>query len=260
MYNVLKTNNKIDKIDFNSGDGLKFDGIDDYVTIPYNSGWALKNTDSFSLSFIVKCINPLDTNQNFLFSTENFLSGYNSGIRFAIRPSTGLILSASLRQSTSPESGVALSKLGAFDNTIVNHFVATWRNKEPISIYVNGVLLTGTSYTVNSIVSIENTEPIVTYNKITNVFNNIIMDDFKLFRKELTQLEVTKLYQTQGQLIPSTAQANLLADWRFEDKQGTILKDYSPNNYNGTLTNFSNTTLGVNNAWVNKYGNSIQQL
>ena len=42
-------------------------------------------------------------------------------------------------------------------------------------------------------------------------------------------------------------------------RSGTTWFDLSFSGYNGTLTNFANTSLGVNNAWVDQYGSGILQ-
>ena len=82
--------------------------------------------------------------------------------------------------------------------------------------------------------------------------------DIKLFNRGLTESEVKLLTIKEGQIIPSTAIANCIANWNFENKAGTILTDKSVSNYTGTLSGL-NTTLGVNNDWIDKYGNSITQ-
>ena len=83
--------------------------------------------------------------------------------------------------------------------------------------------------------------------------------DIKLFNRGLSATEVKQISLKQGQFIPASCITNCVANWTFDDKSGTILTDKSVSGYNGTLTNFSNTTLGAGNAWIDKYNNSITQ-
>ena len=61
--------------------------------------------------------------------------------------------------------------------------------------------------------------------------------DLKIFNKALTQAEVTTLYNSKNNLIPTTASANLVSNYTFNQKEGTNLLDSSGNALNGTLIN-----------------------
>ena len=92
--------------------------------------------------------------------------------------------------------------------------------------------------------------------KIYTIFSpHIEVYDLKIFNKALTQTEITELYIRKGSRIPLTAVSNVVADWRFNQKEGTILLDTQGNN--GILNNFANTNVGIGNAWVDNLGNSI---
>lgn len=81
--------------------------------------------------------------------------------------------------------------------------------------------------------------------------------DAKIFSKELTQSEVSHLYSTRGCDVPPTAISNTILNLKLEEKSGTTAVDKSGNSYNGTLTNFANTSLGSSNAHVDYLGRSI---
>ena len=132
------------------------------------------------------------------------------------------------------------------------------------NLYIDGI---DTTFTASNTLTGEinsNTEPIrIGIYGDTPAYQdqlNGTIYDIKIFNKTLTQAEVTYLNQTKCQMIPSTAITNCIIDMRFEDKQGTTAIDRSGNNYNGTLTEFTNTTLGASNSWVDKYNNSITVL
>ena len=81
--------------------------------------------------------------------------------------------------------------------------------------------------------------------------------DLKIFKKTLTVDEVFSLYNTRGKLVPLTALNDLLLNYDFEEKSGTNAYDKSGNLYNGTLENFTKTSLGEGNCHVDYTGQSI---
>lgn len=85
-----------------------------------------------------------------------------------------------------------------------------------------------------------------------------IIYDAKIFSKELTQQEVSHLFDTKGTDVPVTALSDLILNLKLEEKSGTIALDKSINSYNGTLTNFTNTSLGTSNAHVDYTGIPIE--
>jgi hypothetical protein len=77
-------------------------------------------------------------------------------------------------------------------------------------------------------------------------FLDSILYSVKVFNLALTQKNITELYKSDN--FRCSAMSNLVAGYEFDDKAGTIAKDSLANN--GTLTNFTNTSLGVNNQWL----------
>lgn len=83
--------------------------------------------------------------------------------------------------------------------------------------------------------------------------------DCKCFTKALTQTEVAELHNSNGDIVPSTAQSSLVADWRFDDAEGFVATDETGNNDADLKTSQNNyvladVTKGENNHWVNKEG------
>lgn len=85
-----------------------------------------------------------------------------------------------------------------------------------------------------------------------------IIYDAKIFSKELTQQEVSHLFVTKGADVSATALNDLILNLKLQEKSGTTAIDASPNSYNGTLINFTNTTLGTSNAHVDYRGIPIK--
>lgn len=85
------------------------------------------------------------------------------------------------------------------------------------------------------------------------------VNDIKIFNSYLSDADITSLYNTKCQIVPSIAASSLVISYKLDDKSGATAKDNSGNGRNGTLANFISTSLGASNAWVDKYGNPITQ-
>ena len=256
--------NKLDettlKHNWNRGNGLKFDGSNDYVNLGNVLNFEI--TDEFSIGLILKFNNfnlSLGSLPKIFTKISPAFTGYNFQINSGGRVNFTMV-------HTSPNIKVGAITVNTLSiNTNYNLIVtkSTGITSAAIKIYIDGISQTLTDNTLGVMGSILNTSNarIGGWSESEIGFLNGTVFDCKVFNKELTQSEVSKLYQTSNQLIPSTAISNCVADWRFEDKSGTILNDSSPSNYDGALTNYAagTTALGATNVWVDKYGNSITQ-
>lgn len=222
---------------YSLGAGLKFDGVNDYVQ---HSALDLGLINSFSCIFSIDSTKPFhfvlnttaDATYMFGLTPTSFLINLSGGTFFVTVPFTFVI-------------------------NRLYHVILT-RNNNNFVLYIKSEVDDFQSSflypTVSSKFSLICGD--VFYG---NIFNgNITMFDLKLFDKTLTGLEVTKLYETKGMILPPTIlPSQLVANYTFNQKQGTTLIDSSPNGNNGTLINFSNTTPSIGNAWVDDLGNSI---
>jgi hypothetical protein len=98
MDTVIRYSNGISrkKIDWNTGDGLKFDGVNDYVSIPFSANMSV-GTGDFSIS--VDCV--IKNNGNFQIIFENWRgsvgqlgwglikTNIDNQLRFGLRGSIG---------------------------------------------------------------------------------------------------------------------------------------------------------------------------
>lgn len=251
----------VDKHNWNCGNGLKFDGVNDTLTIGNISALDFDNTDSFTLTSWFKLISFGSSSACVLFSkivTNPTIYGYST--RIYTSNQIGIIFT---------NNTVNRYKIVQLSSSLVGglHHIAYVANGDALTqrMYVDGVEITNSPfYSPNVIGSSKNSGNLTlgtqTTDPIYTNYTNTIIYDSKIFNRALTSAEIFALYTKQNQIIPASAISNCVADWRFEDKQGTSLLDQSGNNYTGTLNGFTNTSLSSGNAWVDKYGNSIQQL
>lgn len=234
--NIIRQQNQ----NWTFGDGLKFDGVNNYVQSSVN----LNMTNDFSFSFII---------QYFLSQPYYFVFGdLNNRI-----------------QIDNPEMRVLFTRLGVnlsayTSNIIFNNgeiiYCTITKSNSTITFYKNGQLQ-------NSVAIVNPASAVCTNLRVgteaaLGTFSSQNIYDLKIFNKTLNQLEVMEMYLKENQSIPVSAVSNLIANYKFNQKQGFVVKDTSGNNLDGTLINYtvSDVTVGVNNKWVNKYGNSIIQL
>lgn len=251
---------------FDSSNGLQFDGINDYITIPHNASLNF-GTSEFSISLILQTKNTLQTGLLYEKWCDDTIP-FGQGFEIAVS-STGVI---SIGLFVTGDPNRRFVSIVTPTNTILPntkyHIVFIKTNTTGI-IYVNnnivsttiswiGTPLAFSSINVNNLSRVyigvelykENVgSPLKTY------YFNGYMFDIKAFNKALTTSEIFTLYTKRGQIISASAIANCVLDLRFDDKQGTTLTDKYSNN--GTLTNFTNTTLGVSNQWVDKYRRAL---
>lgn len=82
---------------------------------------------------------------------------------------------------------------------------------------------------------------------------DLMLCNLLLAKRVLTPDEVTVLKKSEGQRIPIN-ESDIVVDYRFTEKQGAILKDFSPNGFDATLIGFTSTSSGdPDNAWRNPY-------
>lgn len=261
---IIKLNNNVSKqkCTFVNDGGLKFDGVNDYVLINHNEAINFDRTDAFSISIMFKLLSyNYSGNSPFLISK---VSDDIYGFGFIVYFTTKSMLF--VMDANNYNKRVYWINSKVLDLNTTYHVILTkntGQSLNDVNIYVDGIKYPNTITNVGVLnVSIKNTNPLLVGSflgsSISGGFANCQVFDVKIFNKELTSVEVAYLNGNK-QLIPSSCVANLVADLRFNDKSGTVAKDKSGNGYNGTLTNFANTSLGAGNAWVDQYGNSITQ-
>ncbi len=264
---IYKQNNKPVKINWNSGDGLYIGKTDtnDLITCGLNTTnirFSKSSTFSFAQSFLYRSHTNIGGNtfQNRIFGI--YVPGTITGMfplnAFSVASNKFLAI-MNWWQSGVVSNTTFVIPTPAEDT--VCHLVMTHNGVDLNNdkCYFNGVEITDKTLTNNNLVDISPLSYPFYIGSSNGIGSKCINYDLKIFNKELTALEVKELYYKQNQIVPVSAMSNLQADWRFDQRAGTTLKDYSTNGYNGTLTNFNNTSLGASNQWVDNNNNPITQ-
>jgi len=241
------------------GNGLKFDGVNDYVEVSKVFALADIRTVSFwmkssnnDIADTIVCFGKTGSSNayawlTFTINSGVFLFGYMSSIGTNINACS---IAENLR-----------------DNNIHNVVCVVsgsriYNDISGFKCYVDGieVILTNVSNSNTTPPVIQGTSKIGAFPSITTGrFYKDYLFDLKVFNKELSQAEVTEFYLKQGQIVPASAMSSLQLDYRFNNKSGTVLTDNSVNGYHGTLVNYAagTTDLGASNMWSDKYGNPL---
>jgi hypothetical protein len=237
------------------GEGLKFNGVNNYISTPYNILFDFEYTESFSISAI---IHTGDISLG-LFDSNAIFEKWNLGVSVP-----GMILAYSTVGNIEFLFRSSIAEIMYFSSNVllssneIYHIVVTYNNKI-VTMYINGDLISHTTF--------GNVTTTVKNNSILTVgggryCSQQIIYDFKIFDKALTQVEADTDYYTNGQSIAVTAINNLVAWYPIQEQESFVIKDKSPNNLNGTMVNYSlaDATVGANNKRVDKYGNPILRI
>ena len=246
---------------WDSGNGLKFDGVNDYIEV--SKVFALADIRTVSFWMKASTVNASSTIVSF------GTTGNNNAYAWAyITVSFNLLVFGYSALNGSPYTRCNIS-----DNLIdgnLHHIVCIFSGNRinnditGFKCYVDGILkiVTNISVVGGSLPTIQGVSKIGGYpgaSGVVRAFYKNYLFDLKVFNKELSQTEITELYTKQGQIVPSTAMSSLQLDYRFNNKSSTVLTDKSINGYHGTLMNYAieTTDLGATNSWCDKYGNAL---
>lgn len=227
--------------------GLRFDGVNDYVSVPNIATFTTNYTSSLSIVMQVNIANIIAN--RFLFITPN-QGGDTTGVYFYLNTTRlEFVLFNNGSRGTSWEIPFN------FVNNVDYHISVSYNNGN-CNMYVNGVLYSNIvndsrfgGYLIN-----DNTTSNTFYSVMARAipiavaqYTNGICRDLKLYNRAITGSEVTQLFN--GGNVTS----DCLVDYRFNNRQGTLLADYAGSNV-GTLTNYTTpeTTIGSSNKWLNE--------
>jgi len=209
------------------GAGLKFDGVNDYVTHPsLNVG----TINSYSIWLILKSYAGLQVILHSGLGSQ-YMLGYLNG--------TGVLINY---------SGAFFTLSYTIPLDTLTHIAIT-RNGNNFVLYVNNVPTSATIVTALASVFKD-----IGMSVFDNAFRtNFILYDLKIYNSVLTAGDIDVLFNLKGVVTPATG--NLVAQFGANQKIGTVLFDAQGNN--GTLINFAITSPGAGNAWVDDLQNSI---
>jgi hypothetical protein len=212
------------------GNGLVFDGDDDYVNIPTTTSDELNPIESFTLECWVN-LNEVPSSSHF----PHLISRFNC---YSLTIGTNGLATAFILT----DEGTWYSKAGT---TIITtnkwyHLAATYDGSS-LRIYVNGKL-EGTIAASDTLARTTNNFRIGSRNAyVTNTNTNGIIDEARVWDIPRTEAEIQN---SMNRTIPGNT-PGLVGYWRFDDGSGTSAVCETPYHNNGTLMHMS-----LPSAWI----------
>ena len=215
---------------YNFGNALKFDGVNDYCTLPSNLQIAASSTE-FTISVWLKPELGLSNGQMWVFensTVRDMWLFYTSATYFRLNGTTN--------QNAWSYGYDTAGHIGSW-----HHYVVTRDSSNVIEMYVDGVQQTKTTSNVNS----NNLQ--IQYvgtraNLNANKYKGEIDDFIAVGGYCATQQNVTDLYNAGAGVDPTTIlTSGVVAYWEFNETIGTTASDSSGNGNDLTLNNFTGT-------------------
>ena len=204
---------------------LSFDGVDDYVEVPYSSGFN-NFTDAISVMAWVKITGNQGSQQTII---EN---GDVKG--FALAITNDLRIYPHLKTT----AGWFALPIGSSTEMDTWQHVAFTYNGSALIGFLNGQEIGSLSVSG----TIENNDGNLNfgfYSNWQNYFNGNI-DETSIWNIELTESQIQSYMSTS----PSGTETGLAAYWNFNEGTGTTLTDQAGNGNNGTINGASYATEG----------------
>lgn len=237
------------------GNGLSFDGTDDYISLG-DSGW-LKPA-SITLGSWVKC-SPSTGTYKFIISRAK-----SAWVSYALRIGADhKIRMIAGYTDSSPYAEEAISQSGVCDNTW-HHALGTY-DQNNIKVYIDGQLETTVPFTNALLYSSTGPVTIGQHNSEASSFLEAEADDVRLYNRALSEAEVSQLYclAAPGKITYNTIQnvmqfcseqglhamgkpasppteeqnnlSGLVGWWKFNEGSGGTAADSSGSGNNGSL-------------------------
>jgi hypothetical protein len=240
-------------MEYSLGEGLKFNGVNNYIDLGNIANFTVN--DSFSISLIFKT--NFNNGFNAIYSRGD--TGFGIGI-FLFNNLLGVFLKQDNSNFIQLVTQINYNELTYIvftkDNTI---------SVNGCNIYNQSQLDTSNKTEVGVINTFNNSSlplNIGRYSNFGTFYCNFDLYDLKIFNKALSQAEATEDFESKGQSILPTAINNLVAWYPIQEQEGFDIKDKSPNNLDGVMVNYSiaDVTVGINNKRIDEDGNPILRI
>ena len=212
------------------GQGLSFDGGDDYVSIANETNFDFERTNSFSIS---AWVNPSVLRDQKVISKLNALSNYE-GWEIQMLSAAGTFRLWFI-------SVCCANALGLTSNTAIpinqwSHITMTYNGSSAasgVAFYINGIKDTLTINTDALTTSIlNNVAPTIGSRTDQTDYWQGLIDDVRVYNRALTAAEVRQVYYG----IPTT-QYGLVGHWQLLGTSNNFAPDISGKKNHGTLVN-----------------------
>jgi len=216
-----------------SGQALSFDGVDDYVNVPYNS---TLDSPSVTNEFTIEAWiypNVVASNKAILERSDELRIYTQSANRFYI-----------MTRFVGDAGGSAVNSITTYQANNWYHIVGIY-DGAVLKIYINGVLDNSVVYnkTINS-----DTSTALRLGKsgiAEREFNGFI-DEVRIYNRALSADEVKQHYdQTRRNVVINQPSGTPpVGWWKMDEGTGQTVRDYSVNANNGTMYWMSTSTNG----------------
>lgn len=240
------------------GNGVQTDGVAEYFNVAHN---AVFNTQTFSIATIIQFIAPnFSAGYRMFGKGKDFVSPTVSRTFLFFWQNNILYLDTNLNTTNSARATCALNNptgkiyhlVANFDGGNVNNFKA----------YINGVpqtmTITSTGFTGIQYNAFPLWFNVFDINGTPQYYSQMRYYDVKMFDKTLSDAEVLQLFESENTNLTGL-HGNRIGDWRFNEKEGNSIADFSANNLNLSMFNYTGgeIALGALNKHVDWAGNPI---
>jgi hypothetical protein len=235
-----------------TGNGLRFDGVDDWAPIADSSLWDF-GTGNFSISCWVRLdTNPL-TSDGLVGAIEGG-DGSNNGWTLHLQLDSSDI--SGRFYYLSGGSGLHVTTSPTFTADSKFHHVVAVRDGDSITVYGDGVAGTATTGVASTSINSSTSNEGITLGSLyapseadNNADNNLLngsLSDVRIYHGALSSADVSELYNKPNTVLPGNVSGSQLKGWwPLTERNGTTAYDGSGN---GNHSSFNSTPMWVSSS------------
>ena len=235
-----------------TGNGLRFDGVDDWAPIADSSLWDF-GTGNFSISCWVRLdTNPL-TSDGLVGAIEGG-DGSNNGWTLHLQLDSSDISGRFYYLSGGTGLHVTTSPIFTADSKF--HHVVAVRDGDSITVYADGVAGTATTGVASTSINSTSNNEGITLGSLyapseadNNADNNLLngsLSDVRIYHGALSSADVSVLYNKPNTVLPGNVSGSQLKGWwPLTERNGTTAYDGSGN---GNHSSFNSTPMWVSSS------------